>query len=248
VSTKDKWDKSDFIRKYVSSILLAVIALLVKVGSDDIAKSLQMGNLVQSLIADLTTKNEQTRQDIALIALNHSIGDKKPKLVVEIADRILQDMLESPSTQTSDGRKALSGIAFKIIEQRNPERAEEIRKQPFSQDQARMLTVAFPNLIYIQFRGQGNRQLAEGVRVQLQKKGLYTPEIEQVDDEDYQNDVRFFYVEDSLLAQEVVRITETFLSEQGKPRKFQLLDLSRSEWAAKASKGQVEVWINLDRP
>lgn len=278
MTTKNIWDKLDVVGKLISGIVLVVIALLVKIGADNIASSLQTGDLVQSLIADLTTKDERARQDIALIALNHSVGDQKGELVAEIAERLFWDL---------GGLESLGGVAFQILEQRNPERAEEIREEllsgastPESREhlrssadtseqrvepapppppeetyiqaqvlspQARLLARAFPNLIYIQFHGEGNRKLAEGLQVQLQKEGFYAPGVEQVD-QSYPNGVRFFHVEDRKLAQKVVDIAESFLDEQGKSRKFQLKDFSRSEFAARVPRGQVEVWINLDRP
>lgn len=90
-SPKDSWDKLDAIGKLVSSILLVIIAMAIKFGSDRIAFSLQSGQLVQSLIMDLTTAEQQTRQDVALLALDHSIGNENPPLVSEIAERLFRD-------------------------------------------------------------------------------------------------------------------------------------------------------------
>jgi hypothetical protein len=85
---KDSWDKLDTIGKIVSSLVLVVIAMFIKSGSERIAFSLQSGQLVQSLISDLTTQEQQTRQDVALLALDNSIGDEKPRMVAAIAERL----------------------------------------------------------------------------------------------------------------------------------------------------------------
>jgi len=66
-TSKSTWDKLDVLGKLISSVLLATIAIVIKYGADNIATSLQSGQLVQSLIADLTTQETGTRQDIALI-------------------------------------------------------------------------------------------------------------------------------------------------------------------------------------
>ena len=88
---KDLWDKADIVGKLFSGVILALIAFVIKSGADDIAASQRQGELVRSLIADLTTKDQHTRQDLALIALNHSVGEQNPSLVIEIAERLVID-------------------------------------------------------------------------------------------------------------------------------------------------------------
>lgn len=124
---KDWWDKLDVIGKILSGALLAVIALIIKSGADSIASAMHEGELVQSLIADLTTKDETTRQDLALIALNHAVGRRNPELVVEIAERLVVD-----TTRYSAGdraaKQALGSVAFDILQKRAPARADSLKK------------------------------------------------------------------------------------------------------------------------
>jgi|GEM_PF-6396491 len=84
--SKDLGEKLDVVGKLVNVVFLAVIATVIKLGADNIAHSLKRGELVRSLISDLTTQEVKVRQDIALIALNRAIGDSQPELVVEIAE------------------------------------------------------------------------------------------------------------------------------------------------------------------
>ena len=101
-------------------------------------------------------------------------------------------------------------------------------------------------LAFLQFHDEKNRELAEGLQVQLKNQGFSAPGTELVS-KDYPNEVRFFHKEDSELAQKVARVTENFLQGKGSPRTFKIQDLSKSSFSAKAQKGQVEIWINLDR-
>jgi hypothetical protein len=273
---KDFWEKLDVVSKLVSSVLLAVIAIVVQQGASRIATSLQTGDLVRNLIQDLTTRSERARQDIALIALNHSVGDQNPELVVEIAERIYRELtLDSGQNKISPEGVKKGIIALEIIKQRDPKRADAIQKDLWSDpntiaelqqlrpkgggpdaevtEQAQgevsaktqLLAKAFPNLIYIHFRDEKNKQLAEGLRNRLNEAGFYAPGVERVD-KDYPNNVRFFHGEDRELAQRVATTAEQFLSEQKSPRKLELQDLSSKGF--KVQKGHVEVWINLARP
>lgn len=123
---KDVWDKADIIGKFFSGVVLAVIALTIKCGTDEIAASQHRGELVRSLIGELTTKNQRTRQDLALIALNHSIGTQNPTLVVEICERLLVD---STGYAAGDGQasQALQSVAYDILRKRDRARADVLK-------------------------------------------------------------------------------------------------------------------------
>lgn len=176
-SSKDTWDKLDVLARIVSGVLLVAIAVFIKIGTDNIASSMRSGELVQSLIADLTTSG--TRRDVALIALNHSVADKNSGLVTDIAERLVWDIVESESASVAAEAGPLYTTAFKILRQRNPERAKEIErevvekflpreslrspvdvsKESYKQasPKARLLVRAFQNLVYIQFRAEENK-------------------------------------------------------------------------------------------
>jgi hypothetical protein len=125
--SKDAWDKADILGKLLSGVVLAVIAFVIKSGTDDIAASQQRGELVRSLIADLTTKEQRTRQDLALIALNHSVGDDRPDLVIEIAARLASDTTGYAAGDDA-ALQALGSVAFQILRQRAPARADSLKE------------------------------------------------------------------------------------------------------------------------
>jgi len=125
---KDLWDKADIVGKLLSGVVLAIIAFVIKSGTDDIAAAQHRGDLVRSLIADLTTKEQRTRQDLALIALNHSVGDQNPTLVIEIAERLVVDTTGYSAGDRAAGQ-ALSSVAFLILQQRDSARAELLKEQ-----------------------------------------------------------------------------------------------------------------------
>ena len=56
-SEKDIWNKLDVIGKITASILLVVISLVIKCSADKVASSMKRGELLQTLITDLTTKD-----------------------------------------------------------------------------------------------------------------------------------------------------------------------------------------------
>jgi hypothetical protein len=125
---KDAWEKADIVGKLLSSVVLAIIAFVIKAGADNISAAQHQGDLVRSLITDLTTNDQHTRQDLALIALNHSVGDQNPALMIEIAERLVVDTTGySAGTRASD--QALSSIAFHILQQRDAARAESVKAQ-----------------------------------------------------------------------------------------------------------------------
>ena len=119
---KDWWDKLDIIGKLASGVILAAIAAVIKSGADNIATAQKEGDLVRQLISDLTSQNQQTRQDLALIALNHAVGKQNKALVTEIAERLVLD------TVAYARGVATRGVAFRILEQHDSARADSARR------------------------------------------------------------------------------------------------------------------------
>ena len=261
---KDIWDKLDILGKLTSSIIFVLIALFLKIGADKIAVSLETGSLVQSLITDLTTLNQKTRQDVALIALDHTVGDEKPQLVSEIAQRIFEDLVKSnPSEQDS----ALGSVAWKICLRRDPQSAEQQREQMLIAQvnelqklrpqegkgakpqiekptvKTRLLSETFPNLVYIQFQPEDQRERMESLRNYLNQNGYYAPGVEHVKD-NFNPGVRFFHPGDATLAEEVARVTETFMQEKGRELKLRIIDLSGKGY--KVREHLVEIWLKLN--
>lgn len=69
---KDAWDKFDILFK---SLVLGAIPIVIGFAADNVARSLQRGQLIQSLVESLSKGD--SRRDIALIALDESISPRK---------------------------------------------------------------------------------------------------------------------------------------------------------------------------
>jgi len=72
MAEKDNWGKFEIVFK---TIVLGIIPIVIGFGADNIAQSLKRGELVRSLISDLTQPN--TKRDVALIALDAAIQENK---------------------------------------------------------------------------------------------------------------------------------------------------------------------------
>lgn len=264
-SPKDLWDKLDALGKFLSAVVLALIALFIKMGSDDIANSMRTGELARNLLNDLTKREEKIRQDIALITLNRAIGDQNPGLIIDIAENIFYANKEFGDLQ--------GNVAFKIIEERNKAKAEEIRKKTTAltenpglrkdlrsspdiaqatrdkalqqaPQQAQLIAQVYSSVVYIQYQDRANKALIEELRKNFQDQGLYAPGIENVV-ADYGNSIRFFHKEDRGAAEQTAELVKQFFHEKGYQKDFKIEDYSSK---FKVPKGQVEVWINLARP
>jgi hypothetical protein len=245
---KDFWDKLDVVGKIVSTVLLAVIAFFLKEGSDNISFSLQKGYLVQTLITDLTDKQFRTKQDVALLALNHFVGEKDSSLVSEIAERLYLDI----STDTSialNGKYSAAKVAFDILKQRNPRRAEELIaeltstavKDSGSTNQSvsrKLLAQVYNNLVYVQFRGKIERHTVDSFRTILSQGGFTAPGAEKLEG-DYKSAVRYFHKEDGDIADSVKNLAQKFFPD------LDFLKGDMSERKLKAPRGQVEIWISF---
>jgi hypothetical protein len=74
-SEKDWWDRFDIFSKFLGTVVLAAIPIVIGWGANHISQSLQKGQLVQSLIDDLIATD--AKRDVALIALNDAIPIEK---------------------------------------------------------------------------------------------------------------------------------------------------------------------------
>jgi hypothetical protein len=72
VAEKDSWDKFDILFK---TLVLGLIPIAIGVAANGVADSLKRGQLIQSLVDNLSQRD--TKRDIALIALNDAISAKK---------------------------------------------------------------------------------------------------------------------------------------------------------------------------
>ena len=69
---KDAWDKFDILFK---SLVLGAIPVVIGFAANNVAQSLQRGQLIQSLVDSLS--KDGNRRDIALIALDEAIPPHK---------------------------------------------------------------------------------------------------------------------------------------------------------------------------
>ena len=121
-SPKDIWDKLDILSKIASGIVLVLIAIVLKFGADKISSSLQTGQLVQSLISDLSSPDTtKIRQEIALVALDQTLWKQNKELVLKVCERIIKN---------TDQYDQITGmLAFEILKSRDSLRAEKLYKE-----------------------------------------------------------------------------------------------------------------------
>jgi len=268
--TKDVWDKMDILGKLLTGIVLGMLTIVIKLGADKIqqgseqvAQAQKNGQLVQSLVSDLSKPEGGIRQDIAIIALDRSIGAKDPELVLDIAEQIVRNR---PKEQNGQIARV---VAFQIIERRNPDRADQIKSEllgsiadtgeqrdklisnadtssqpekPQDPD-SKLISAAFPKIVYLQFQGDLKRTLVEEFRKSLNDQGLPSPGVQRVTGS-VANNVRFFNDEDREQAKVLAAKAKEFFESKGCPIEFQLNDLSNSKF--KTQKGHFEIWINTN--
>lgn len=266
---KDFWDKLDIVGKLLSGVILALIAIFIKTGTDDIAAAQQQGDLVRNLLVDLTSNDQRTRQDLALIALNHSVSDS---LMIEIAARLVLD-----TTGYSAGDQALTSVAFRILLQRDPVMAESLKAQrqrgfenqvadPVVRAAARsapdtstrppvsaagdsvarnaheLIAPLSSSVVFIQFGGTFERAVAGQLRNRLAEAGFAAPAVEHIGTA-FSSSVRYFHSEDSVLADSVGQVTHRLLQEKA-PRVGAIPVQNLSGRGFRVPRGQIEVWLN----
>lgn len=265
--TKDFWDKMDIIGKLLTGVVLGLLTIVIKLGADKIqegsehvAAAQKNGQLVQSLVNDLSKPEGGIRQDIAIIALDRSIGSEDPNLVLDIAEQLVRN-------RPKDQNGGFAFVAFQIIERRDRARADQIKSEllgsiaetPEQRDKlisnadtssqpekspapdSRLISAAFPKIVYLQFRGDLKRTLVEEFRKSLNDQGLPSPGVERVAGS-YASNVRFFNDEDREQANVLATKAKQFFESKGCPIEFQLTDLSNSRF--KTQKGHFEIWIS----
>ena len=124
---KDFWDKMDVLGRVFAGVVLVGIGVVLKTGADSVKQSLETGNLVQTLIEDLTT--EGARRDVALIALNRSVDEDKRAMVAKIAERLILDIAESESDRQIHKEVRLYITALEILDEIDPQRAADLAKR-----------------------------------------------------------------------------------------------------------------------
>lgn len=143
------WDKFDVVNSFISSVILVAIPLVIKIGADNIAQSLETGRIIQQLIGDLTAKDTQVRQDIALVALDAAIEPKQKCNFLGLwgcrINESVNDQVVDISIIVLKDLKSESALAADIIRKRRPTQAEDIIKKAVS-SVASPAAVSAPNL------------------------------------------------------------------------------------------------------
>lgn len=269
MKSKDPWDKLDILGKLLTGVVLGGLAFAVKFGTDKIqqgaervAASQKKGQLVQSLVSDLSKSDEGIRQDIAIIALDRSIGEDDPHLILDIAEQIVRNRSKGQNAPLA------SVVAFRIIEKRDKSKADGLRneildgisEEPEQRNQlisnadvssqpekplvpdSKLISTAFPTIVYLQFKGDIKRSLVDELRVSLTDQKFPAPGAQRIAG-NYSNSVRYFNVEDQEKAKSLAIKAGQFFKSKGCPAEFLLDNLSGS--AFKAQKGHFELWISL---
>ncbi len=115
---KSFWDILDILSKFTTGFLLVVIAFVLDVGSKRIAQSNEESKIIQSLIEDLTTKQAESRNDVALLSLEKYLVSKQDNknlerdkaYITEVAETILRQRIHDDSSFSLE-----SSIPFKIL-------------------------------------------------------------------------------------------------------------------------------------
>jgi len=259
---RDRWDVVDLVAKIVSTVFLGALVYIIPNASQRIAASLDTGRLVQALITDLTTSNQQTRQDLALIALNRSVGDHNTQLVSEIAERIYFDLSSRDTLRQGIGR-----VAFNVLASRDPARAQFVRDSmeaeversrtqavsPANADsvvtrgvsrEAELIARIHRSVVYIQFAAEAERPIARALRDTLSAAGFWAPDVDQVDG-NFNNWIRYFHTSDESLALRARDAVEAFFAQRGDTVRFRVQNMGNRGF--KAPEGQIEVWMRLNR-
>jgi hypothetical protein len=117
-SGKSFWDILEILSKFTTGFLLVIIAFVLDVGSKRIAESNDESKIIQSLIADLTTRQQESRNDVALLSLEKYLMSKNDSksyetnkaYITEVSETILRQRIHDDSSFSLE-----SSIPFKIL-------------------------------------------------------------------------------------------------------------------------------------
>lgn len=126
---KDIWDVLEILSKFTTGFLLVVIAFVLDIGSKRIAQSNEESKIIQSLIEDLTTKQAESRNDVALLSLEKYLLNKEhdqplasdKAYIIEVAGTILQQRIHEDS-----GVSLESSIPFRILNKYDTAKASQV--------------------------------------------------------------------------------------------------------------------------
>jgi hypothetical protein len=261
---RDAWDVVDLLVKIASGLVLLWFTVVVKQGAEDIAMAMRKGELVQRLIGDLTASpNARVRQDLAIIALDGSVGTDDSEMVAAIVEKLFE--LRPTTTEA----ELTNDTAFAVLKRRSPTRATALQERlvnavsqtdrqavvsaasaaptdlsesaPQPAAEAKAVATVFSNVLYIQFQGQLTRELINELRGVYQKDGIGTPAAERLAGQ-YKSSVRFFHDEDRVQAEAVADRATRFFTEKKCALAVDVEDITATR--SRVPRGQLELWIN----
>jgi hypothetical protein len=266
---RDFWDLADLVVKLGSGVILLWFTVVVKQGTEEIATAMRKGELVQRLIGDLTASPEaRVRQDLAIIALDGSIGGDDSEMVAAIVEKLF----EVRPTTTAD--QLTNDTAFAVLKKRSPARANQIRERilkalsetrvrqnavsgptlpagaaagavsdtsPEPPAEVKAAAAVFSNLLYIQFQGEITRELINELRQLHQNDGLAAPAAERLGG-DYRSAVRYFHEDDRAKAAAVAERSTRFFQEKNCPLAIGVEPVTSLR--SRVPLGQLELWIS----
>lgn len=261
---RDAWDFVDLLVKIASGLVLLWFTVVVKQGAEDIALAMRKGELVQRLIGDLTASPDaRVRQDLAIIALDGSVGADDSEMVAAIVEKLFE--LRPATTEA----ELTNDTAFTVLKRRSPKRASALQERavkavsnkdrqtlvsaasavptdvsepgPQPAAEAKAVATVFSNVLYIQFQGQLKRELINELRGAYQQEGIGTPEAERLAGQ-YKSSVRFFHDEDRAKAEAVANRATRFFMEKKCALVVDVEDLTAKR--SQVPMGQLELWIN----
>ncbi|HYV95789.1 MAG TPA: hypothetical protein VE978_28720 [Chitinophagales bacterium] len=260
---KDFWDKTEVLTKVFTGIVLVIIGFIIKNGADKIAQANQESQIIQKLIEDLTAEKSTTRNDIALMTLEHyllrenknSLDESNRKFLSNIAESILSARLMEDSTLQSDNQFSIqvlkeydtirykqfyTDLQLRKIKNNTPKDivTDPIKRVPIGnstpEEFIAIRTIA-KKLVYIQYADSSNKPAIQKLQAMCNKKGWSAPEIENVRGS-YHNTIRYFNQEDSTYAKKIKHIADSVLQTS-----FSVVPDISTKYIVPT--GQAEIWI-----
>lgn len=211
---------------------------------DKYQTEINTANLIQKLINDLTSQT--TKQDLALIALRHTIvknkEDAKNLMLIEICELVLEQQIH----QARQGKKEgyVSNTAINILKERAPDKSKKwieevglIRRENESFVFQTLKNNINKGLIYIHYKSRNQETRVEEFRTKLKRQGWDVPPIDLITSSSYKDDIRYFNSKDVDIAKQLKNIADQHFL-----KKFDLTNLS-SRYPNVPNK-QIEIWIN----
>jgi len=260
---KDFWDKTEVLTKVFTGIVLVIIGFIIKNGADKIAQANQESQIIQKLIEDLTAEKATTRNDIALMTLEHyllkenanRLDDNNRKFLSNIAESILSERLMQDSALRSENQFSIqvlkeydtirykqfyTDLQLRKIKDNTPRDSvtDPIKRTPIGNstpEEATAIKTINKKLVYIQFADSTKQPAIQKLQAVCNKKGWSAPGIEKVRGS-YHNTIKYFNQQDSTYAKNIKHIADSVLQTS-----FKIVPVISTKYNVPV--GQAEIWI-----